>query len=179
MNLYSIYILFYLYESLFRLYKEVKIIKPAGNSENVHFQPLSELDNLITLSRHFARLIPSCSWRHNLQLTSCIYCTARQVLYALYPLVRCITIVKIVKIYSPGKMNQDIQLCCECQDQSSVGDSRDRHGYHYISGILNLDLTSDMRKVRKKLPRAVFLREKFPQKCLIPDCFQLMTKGHI
>ena len=62
------------------------------------------------------------------------------VLYALYPLVRCITIVTIVKIYSPGKMNQDIQLCCECQDQSSVGDSGGRHRYHYyLSGILSLD----------------------------------------
>ena len=34
---------------------------------------------------------------------------------------------------------------------------------------------SDMRKV-KKLPRAAFWGERFPQKC---DCFQFMTKGHI
>ena len=32
-----------------------------------------------------------------------------------------------------------------------------------------------MRKV-KKLPRAAFLGEKFPQKCVIYDCFQFMKK---
>ena len=36
----------------------------------------------------------------------------------------------------------------------------------------------DMRKV-KKLPRAAFWGEKFPQKCVIHDLFQFMTKGHI
>ena len=36
---------------------------------------------------------------------------------------------------------------------------------------------ADMRKV-KKLPRAAFSGEKFPQKCVIHDCFQFMTKGH-
>ena len=37
---------------------------------------------------------------------------------------------------------------------------------------------ADMRKV-KKLPRAAFWGEKFPQKCVIHDCFQFTTKGHI
>ena len=37
---------------------------------------------------------------------------------------------------------------------------------------------ADMRKV-KKLPRAAFLGEKFPQMCVIHDCFQFVTKGHI
>ena len=30
-----------------------------------------------------------------------------------------------------------------------------------------------------KLPRAAFWGDKFPQKCVIHDSFQFMTKGHI
>ena len=41
-----------------------------------------------------------------------------------------------------------------------------------------LHFLPDMRKV-KKLPRAAFLGEKFPQRCVIHDCFLFMTKGHI
>ena len=37
---------------------------------------------------------------------------------------------------------------------------------------------ADMRKVTK-LTRAAFWGEKCPQKCVIHDCFQFMTKGHI
>ena len=37
---------------------------------------------------------------------------------------------------------------------------------------------ADMKKV-KKIQRTAFWGEKFLQKCVIPDCFQVMTKGHI
>ena len=43
--------------------------------------------------------------------------------------------------------------------------------------LFNISL-SDMRKV-KNLPQAGFKAKIFPQKCVIPDCFQYMKKGFI
>ena len=48
----------------------------------------------------------------------------------------------------------------------------------YVSGSIYAYPGTDMRKV-KILPRAAFWSEKFPQKCVIQDCFQFTTKGHI
>ena len=45
-----------------------------------------------------------------------------------------------------------------------------------LLGLWN-QIKADMRKV-KKLPRAAFWGEKFPQKCVLHYCFQFTTKGN-
>ena len=67
-------------------------------------------------------------------------------------------------------------MCQQCQIQYLK-----KKGWYPIKNkvgffLLQYDhiLRADMRKMIE-LPRAAFWGEKFPQKCMIHDCFQFMT----
>ena len=73
------------------------------------------------------------------------------------------------RMFGPSKRMKKRVIFGQYMDQCTI-----------LGSIYNLWINpmSDMRKV-KKLPRAAFWVENFPQKCVIYDCFQFMTKGHI